>query len=367
MITSPRRLLFLVNGSESSAAGIRAQLFADRFDDQWKIHFCYRPTRKWQGIFSFIQNALNFRPHIIYVIDVAYTGVLSGFASKKILGCRLVIDSGDVAYELAKSSGNYSKGQLALINGVENLALHNADRFVVRGSFHQEFLSHQGFKHVEFIPDGVEVNRAKIVDPREFKQSLGLKDFLIVGLVGSMEWSERHQMCYGWDIVEAMVMLKDEPIAALLIGDGNGKVILEERARKLGVSDRIKFVGRISYENLSTYICAIDVCISTQSNDIVGMVRTTGKLPLYLAHGRYVIATDVGEAKKVLPNLGCLLPYQGVRDPEHPRRLAKHLQLLLQEPQRLEVADKARQVATDNFDYDLLGKRVVSMCEQLIL
>ncbi len=366
MIESKRRLLFFVNGSHASAAAVRAQLFANRFDDNWEIRFCYRPARKWQGILPFIQAALSFHPQLIYVIDTAYTGVLSGFAAKKILGCKLVIDSGDVAYELAKSTGNYGKSQLALINGVEQLALHHADHFVVRGSFHQELLSQQGIKNVEFIPDGVEVERAEIVDASNFKKSLGLEHYLIVGLVGSMEWSERYQMCYGWDVVEAMGMLKDEPIAALLIGDGNGKAILEERAKALGVSDRVKFVGRIPYEQLSTYICAIDACISTQSNDVVGMVRTTGKLPLYLAHGRYVIATDVGEAKKVLPNVGWLLPYQGVRDNLYPQRLAEHLRLLLQEPQRLQITAKAMQVAKENFDYDLLGQRVISMCEQLV-
>ncbi len=366
MIESQIRLLFFVNGSQASAAAIRSQFFAKRFPRDWEVRFCYRPKRKWQGVLTFIQTALTFRPHIIYVVDTAYTGVLSGLAAKKILGCKLIIDSGDVAYELAKSTGNYSKRQLALINSIEQLALRNADRFVVRGSFHKELLNQQGMKNVEFIPDGVEVEESKIVDASELKQSLGLSGYLIVGLVGSMEWSERHQMCYGWDVIEAMGMLKDVPIAALLIGDGNGKAILEGRARELGVSDRIKFVGHIPYEKLSTYICTIDACISTQSNDVVGMVRTTGKLPLYLAYGRYVIATDVGEAKKVLPNVGYLLPYQGVRDNLHPQRLSEHLRLLLQEPQQLQITAKARQMAAENFDYDLLGQRVISVCQQLI-
>ena len=362
------RLLFFVNGSPSSAAAVRSQLFAKRFNDDWEIRFCYRPLRKWQGIIPFIQTALSFRPQIIYVMDTAYTGVLAGFIAKQILRCKLIVDSGDVAYELAKSTGNYSKNQLALIKFIEQLALKNSDRFIVRGSFHQELLANQGFHQVDFIPDGVELDQAKLVDVQELqklKQQLGLENFLIVGVVGSMEWSERHQMCYGWDIIEAMALLKDVPIAALLVGDGNGKAILENRAKVLGISDRVKFVGRIPYEQLSVYICAIDVCISTQSNDVVGMVRTTGKLPLYLAHGRYVIATDVGEAQKVLPNVGCLLPYEGVRDDRHPQRLAEHLRLLLEEPQRLEVTVKARQVTKENFDYDLLGQKVVRLCQKL--
>jgi hypothetical protein len=45
----------------------------------------------------------------------------------------------------------------------------------------------------------------------------------------------------------------------------------------------------------------MDICLSTQTNDVVGWVRTTGKLPLYLAAGRYVLASRVGEAARVLP------------------------------------------------------------------
>ena len=58
-----------------------------------------------------------------------------------------------------------------------------------------------------------------------------------------------------------------------------------------------RYVNRLE-ENLG----ALDVVLSTQSNDVVGQVRTTGKLPLYMANGRFILATDVGEASLVLPD-----------------------------------------------------------------
>ena len=39
MIESQRRLLFFVNGSQSSAAAVRAQLFANRFDNNWETNY----------------------------------------------------------------------------------------------------------------------------------------------------------------------------------------------------------------------------------------------------------------------------------------------------------------------------------------
>jgi glycosyltransferase involved in cell wall biosynthesis len=187
-----------------------------------------------------------------------------------------------------------------------------------------------------------------------------------VGMVGTMIWSERHRMCYGWDVIEALALLKGLPVKALLVGDGDGRKVLETRAKELGVSDRVIFTGQLPYKEMLRYLTIMDVCVSTQSNDVVGMVRTTGKLPLYLAYGKYVIATDVGEAKRVLPGIGCLLPYEGVRDDGHPVRLAKHLRLLVAEPERTKVSDAAFQVAKENFDYTLLAQQVVKVCSDLV-
>ncbi|PZO45072.1 MAG: hypothetical protein DCF19_00850 [Pseudanabaena frigida] len=359
------KLMFFVNGSQGSAAGIRAQMLAQRFPTEWEIQFQYRPIKKWQGILPFIKAALHFKPDIIYVVDTAYTGVLAAYFTQKLLKCKLVVDSGDVAFELAKSVGTYSKTQLALINWVERTAIQRADCFIVRGSYHKELLEAQGSKRVEFIPDGIDIKEVEEVNSSALREKLGLTDNLVVGLIGTMAWSERHQMCYGWDIVEALGLLPNYPVKALLVGDGEGRKILENRAKELGILDRVVFTGQLPYKELPQYLCAMDVCVSTQSNDLVGMVRTTGKLPLYLAYGKYVIATDVGEAKRVLPDVGYLLPYKGVRDNEHPARLAKHLQELLNEPHYLKVNTKAKQVAKDNFDYEILAARLKSYLSDL--
>ncbi|MGL6342422.1 MAG: glycosyltransferase [Waterburya sp.] len=360
------KLLFFVNGCEKSAVGIRAKMFAERLPSAWEIRFNYRPTPKWKGILPFIQSALHFRPDIIYVMDTAYTGVLAGCIAKRLIGCKLITDTGDVAYELAKSSGTYSKQQLILINWIEQMAIKNSDYLVVRGSYHKSWLEKQNIHNVIFIPDGVDINAVKPVEANNLKKKLGLDNHLIVGIVGTMVWSERHQMCYGWDIIEALGLLKDQPVKALLIGDGDGRAILENRVRQLDIANRVVFTGQIPYDELPYYLSVMDVCVSTQSNDLVGMVRTTGKLPLYLASGKYVVATDVGEAKKVLPDVGCLLPYIGVRDNKHPSRLALQLKKLLDKPEILQIAEKAKQVAKDNFDYQMLARRLEKVCREIV-
>ncbi len=360
-------LMFFVNGSEASAAGVRAQAFAERLPSAWNICCNYRPTSKWKGILAFIQSALSFHPDVVYVMDTAYTGVLAGCIVKKLTGCKLITDTGDVAFELAKSKGVYSQAQLALINWIEQMAIKNSDCLVVRGSYHKSWLENQGVHNVVFVPDGVDLYATKPMDAISPRKELGLENNLVVGLVGTMSWSQRHQMCYGWDVIEALALLKDVPVKALLVGDGDGRTILENRVQQLELTDRVVFTGRLPYDDLLHYISAMDVCVSTQSNNLVGMVRTTGKLPLYLACGKYIVATDVGEASRVLPSVGGLLPYTGIRDDTYPTRLATHLRKLLTQPKLLDIPEKAREVARDNFDYEMLTQRVEKICQELVL
>jgi glycosyltransferase involved in cell wall biosynthesis len=360
------KLMFFVNGSESSAAAVRSKMIADRLPLEWDIRFNYRPAKKWKGILPFIQSALKLQPDIIYVMDTAYTGVIAGYIATKLTGSKFIADTGDVAYELAKSTGNYSKRQLALIDWIEQMAIKNSDRLIVRGSYHKTLLESQGIKNVEFIPDGVDTMSVRPMDDASLKTLLGLDLSLVVGVVGTMTWSAKHRMCYGWDVVEALGLLGDVPIKALLVGDGDGRHILADRAKELRISDRVIFVGQLPYEEMLRYLSIMDICISTQSNDLVGMVRTTGKLPLYLAYGKYVIATDVGEASRVLPGVGCLLPYQGVRDDTHPSRLAAHLRKILEQPGLLNSSEAAKQIAKSYFDYEILAQRVKKVCLELV-
>jgi glycosyltransferase involved in cell wall biosynthesis len=360
------RLLFLVNGLPQSAAAIRAGEFAARLPAPWQIRVAYRPPRKWQGISLFCREAAAFRPDLIYVMDMAYSGVLAGLFSRRALGCRMVTDTGDLVYELLKSSGGYSRLQLALARRVEQAAIRRSDAIVVRGSVHQTLLEQQGVRRVAFVPDGVDTTAPPVAPCPAQRRLLGLTDSFVLGVIGTMTWSRRHQFCYGWDVIEALGYLRERNVSGVLVGDGDGRARLEARASELGVRDRAVFTGHLPYAQLPSTIALMDACVSTQSNDAVGQVRTTGKLPLYLACGKYVIATDVGEASRVLPGLGCLLPYTGVRDDAHPERLARHVETLLDDPKRIAVAERARACAAAHFAYTTLAQRVAHLCCDLV-
>src|SRR5262249_43404695 len=152
---------------------------------------------------------------------------------------------------------------------------------------------------------GVVVDQFAVTPRGETSSPAGsLADTLVIGLVGSSVWVPARQTCYGWELVELVRLLRGKlsrPVRGVLIGDGSGVDVVRRRCKQYGLEDVIEFAGRVPYAELPARLQAFDICLSTQTNDVIGHVRTTGKLPLYLAAGRFVLASRVGEAARILP------------------------------------------------------------------
>jgi glycosyltransferase involved in cell wall biosynthesis len=359
------RVAFLVNGGAGGPMGHRAQSFAVRLSDLYDIRIAHRSERKVVAILAFLAFLARTRPSAVYVFDVGYSGVLAACIYKWLTRTPMLIDTGDAIHELAKSVGGRGAIALWLTRSLERLALATANRIVVRGTFHQRLLSESGFA-AEVIQDGVD---RRTFDPpgsaAELRSRLGLDGVITIGLVGSSIWSERLEMCYGWELIEVMRLLRDEPVRGIMVGDGSGIVHLRERCREYGLDEKVLFLGRVPYGQLAEYLSVIDVCLSTQTNDIPGQVRTTGKLPLYLATGRYVLASRVGEAALVLDD-AMLVDYHGVKDDTYPHRLAARIRNLLKNPSLLDVSERMRALGLAHFDYDLLAGRVRRLLSGLL-
>jgi glycosyltransferase involved in cell wall biosynthesis len=354
-------VLFLVNGDQHSAMGDRAAAFARRLPARWRSVQAWRTGSRREAGRVFADALEGVRPDVVYVMDLAVAGVTATLRWRLRHRAAVVVDTGDAIAALAHSTG---RGPLALAAtaALERLGLRMADHVVVRGTRHQEMLSARG-RASTVIPDGVHLDAFAAVDPAPVREELRLADSFVVGLLGSCTWNPRLQIAYGWDIVEALAFLRDLPVTVLFVGDGSGIAHLRRRAEALGVLDRLRFAGRRPLPDLPALLSACDVCLSTQTNDAVGQVRTTGKLPLYLACQRFVLATAVGEAARVLPP-EMLLPYEGTVDRSYPRRLAARIRELL--PMAPLVSPTSRHIAAAHFDYDRLAAKVEHVLDGIV-
>jgi hypothetical protein len=77
-------------------------------------------------------------------------------------------------------------------------------------------------------------------------------------------------------------------------------------------------------------------------------------VPLYLATGRYVLASKVGEAQLVLePEM--LVEYEGVQDQGYPRKLQNKIETILEHAEMLGCSARNVAIAKENFEYAIPG------------
>jgi glycosyltransferase involved in cell wall biosynthesis len=162
-----------------------------------------------------------------------------------------------------------------------------------------------------------------------------------------------------------MTALRDLPVTAVLIGDGNGQPWLHEDARRQGVQDRIVFTGRIPYAEVPTYMRLLDVALSTQTNNLPGQVRTTGKIPEYMAAGCFILASQVGDAAVLLPE-SMLVPYDGEVDDAYPTRLAERIRHLVSNPASLEIRQTLPGIAQRNCSYEILSLQWLDLVNNVL-
>ena len=151
---------FVVSGDRESAMAVRAREMASRLTADYEIHIVYRGRQKLLSVFGIFMSIMRLRPSVIYVFDISYTAVLSAALYKLIFRKLVVIETGDAITELVRSTGSRGRLGLWLTQLLESIAFRFADRVVVRGSFHKEWLSKRGID-ADVIQDGVDADRSE--------------------------------------------------------------------------------------------------------------------------------------------------------------------------------------------------------------
>ncbi|HVZ23537.1 MAG TPA: glycosyltransferase [Vicinamibacterales bacterium] len=358
------RVLVLVNEEFDKLHGVRArELFLDFADDHDVAYVYRRDVRKLSALGRFCWHALRDARDVVYVEKFGYAGIVAALTAKALRGSKMVVSNGDAVSAFARS--RFSRPKALAARALEWAAQTSADRLIVWGPYHRELLERRGCTGVEWIPGGVDTSRFRPLDAATLRRRLGVEGRLTVGVIGSINWNRRTEFCYGRDVLEVVRLLKDSPVAGIIVGTGNGLAVLRDLAREYGIGDRVVMTGWVAHEELPEYVNAIDVCLSTQSNDLVGAVRITAKIPEYLACGRYIIASDVGGARDFVRGSGTLIPIGAVADENYLRRVAEHVQTILDRPELLDKGRRGIDVAKREFDYAVLRPRLSALLNSL--
>jgi glycosyltransferase involved in cell wall biosynthesis len=146
---------------------------------------------------------------------------------------------------------------------------------------------------VLYLPGGAPVDRIKPMDKTSCRKELGLPiGNGIFGYVGSFLMNELIPFISAFSRIER----QDMPLMVVI-----GKISAELMAyvKNKGLEERVLLKGFVHEDKLSSYLSACDALLLPMDNNIYNRSRWPNKIGDYMAAGRPVIASSVGEIPAV--------------------------------------------------------------------
>jgi len=292
---------------------------------------------------------------LVHSVDSRPVCILPALMLKKLRGSKLVIDWGDwwgrggTIVERAKSLAerlfapvetffeegfrHYADGSVVLTSALKNRALALGVR--------SDRLLH--------IPHGADVERLQPRDKVEARKRLRLdngKRFL--GYVGSCVFAKDRNL-----LIKAFEHLYEFEKRVRLIFIG--RTGFKQSDLETNLRDYVIFTNEITDEELQDYIAACDIMWLPLKDTIANRGRWPSKICDYLAAGRPVAATAVGDLKQLFSRSEI-----GILSRDDPLDLARATLQLLVRPDLEELGKNARRVAEFELSSNVLTDRLES-------
>ena len=139
----------------------------------------------------------------------------------------------------------------------------------------------------------------------------------------------------------------------MIVGSGSELRALETFAQDLEIRDKVIFTNFVSHTDIPRYVAAADICVAPFDDNEVTRCKSPLKIVEYMASGKPIVASDVGEVRNMLDGAGLLV------EPGKPEALAKGiLELAGNEKLRKTMAAAARQRAETKYNWRCSSKNL---------
>lgn len=209
---------------------------------------------------------------------------------------------------------------------------------------------------IVIIPNGIDREILQLdLDVDSAKRRLGLQGRLVLGFTGFVRpW-------HGLDrVLELMAEIGGEIDCSLLVvGDGPARPALEEKARRLGVADRVVYTGVLDRARVAEHVLAFDVALQPDVTPYASPL----KLFEYMALAKPIVAPATPNIQEVLENERTALLF----DRSHPDAFAQAIRRLCRDRElraALGCAARATIVGRD-MTWDGNARRVSGLAERL--
>ncbi|MCS3918542.1 glycosyltransferase family 4 protein [Fervidibacter sacchari] len=202
-------------------------------------------------------------------------------------------------------------------------------------------------KKVWVIPNGVDLNKFRVMARQEARQQLGLDEdkryLLYVGRLVAVK---------GLDLLlDAFAQLtqKWRDVELLLVGDGTERGALKHQATALGIRDKVHFVGAQPHERIVLWMNAGDVfCLPSHKEGLPTVLLEA------LACGTPIVATSVGGIPEIVAE-GQVGRLVRSRDPKEMAACIEEVLETRWDRQRL------RDYVAERFSFDVVTRKLLEM------
>lgn len=97
-------------------------------------------------------------------------------------------------------------------------------------------------------------------------------------------------------------------LSFMIVGDGYRADELKKFTQRLNLNGKVIFAGAVSHDLVPQYIAAADVCVACFQENEVTVCKSPLKIVEYLASGKAIVASNVGEVPNMLQEAGLLIP-----------------------------------------------------------
>lgn len=147
---------------------------------------------------------------------------------------------------------------------------------------------------------GVNLNHFKR-EGKNHRKELGLDGKIVLLYHGVLSPNRGLQNVLG----ALNILRKDCPdLLFLIIGEGSGRSELEEITKKLDLTNKVRFIGKIPYSEVPAYVRSANMAILPFPNIEWWAVSSPLKLMEYLAAGIPTVATDIEAHRLVISQTG---------------------------------------------------------------
>ena len=241
----------------------------------------------------------------------------------------------------------------------EDYILKHGDKIIVMAEKMRE----------KFIKRGAPEEKLHLIYPSSDLEQFSNKDVKNVEIKGITErnliimYGGGFQLWQGVDILlDAIpyVVTEIPNVKFVIIGGKENEI--DDKKEKIGrCQDNVIFLGRQPHELMPSFMTKADVLVIPRPESQVNWT-TPRKMGEYLAMGKVVVATDVGDHRRILVDNNC-----GVVTEPNAKSFAEGLiEVLKDEELRRGLGGNARNVAYKLFNWDKAIEETVNIYENLI-